>query len=296
MPARFTAYLPEQPAQTRLLKDGDVLQVGRGEDCGLRLDHPSISRRHAEFRQEHDGNWGLRDLDSKNGCHVAGVAVTRSPLTGNAWLRLGDVYCEFELLDAAGSAAAELRLQVRRTRATALTVGLQHASGFSALLDGSLRAVIELAQCERGFLLLRDREGEEDGFSIRARHAIEPDQVCGAGFSGSAGAVKRTLRDGATVVANDIGHDAWLSTRASVIAGGLRALVCLPLREDERTLGAIYADRSSPGAPITSLDLELLEAFAERAALYIAARRASDVLAAAAAPRWSPLVAGPAAP
>lgn len=295
MHARLTAHLPEQAAQSRLLGQGERLRIGRGEDCGLRLDHPSISRRHAELVQGDDGSWTLHDLDSKNGCHVDGTAVAEARLTQNTWLRLGDVYCEFELLDEARSAAAEGRLRTRRARATALTVGLQYASGFSALLDGSLQAVIELAQCERGFLLLRDRGGD-DGFAIRARHHIDPQQISGRGFSGSAGAVERALREGVAVVVNDIGSDAWLSARASVVAGGLRALVCLPLRDGERTIGAIYADRTTAGPAITRLDLELLEAFAERAAVYIAARRAGDVLAAAASPRWAPAIAEARAP
>lgn len=65
-----------------------------------------------------------------------------------------------------------------------------------------------------------------------------------------------------------------------MVQGGLRTLVCLPLLDGDRVLGAIYADRREPGPPLTTLDLELLEAFADRTALWLSAHHASDALAA----------------
>lgn len=283
MPARVTVYLPDQPALVRLLVEGGPVTIGRGDDCDLRLAHASISRRHAELQADEAG-WMLRDLGSKNGSHVGGQPVAQARLAQGAWIRLGDLYCEFELLDAQADATARMRLQVQRARATALTMGLKHASGFSALLDGSLRAVMELAHCGRGFLLLRD-PGHQ-GYAVRAQHQIDPGRFVEPGFAGSAGAVEKVLTGGRPVVVNEIGQEAWLAERASVVAGGLRALVCLPLRDGDEVIGAIYADSRGPGPVVTALDMELLEAFAERAALYIVARRASDALSAGAAPRW----------
>jgi hypothetical protein len=293
MPARLTAYLPDLPALTHVLADA-ALRIGRGEDCDLRLDHPSISRSHAELRPDGAQGWWLRDLGSKNGSHVDGLAIHEKRLTRASWLRLGDLYCEFEPLDPQAGAMAQVRLQARRARATALTVGLKYASGFSTLLDGSLGAVMELAHCDRGFLLLQAPGG--DGYAVRAQQPAAAKGEIDKVFAGSRSAVERTLREGRPVVVNEIGDDAWLASRASVVTGGLRALVCMPLRDGDESLGAIYADRRGAGAAITALDLELLEAFTERAALYITTRRASDALSAGAAPRWSLAQPGGAAP
>ena len=281
MPARLTVHFHDRAALPRLFGDDARVRIGRDGDSELRLDHPSVSRAHAELCGEH-GRWRLRDLGSKNGTRVDDRAVVETELAADGWLRFGDVYCEFELLDDARAAAGERRERERRTRATALTAGLQQATGFGDLLEGSLRAVIELAHCGRGFLLLREGDGD---YAVRAQHALEAQRDVGR-FSGSVGAVDRALRERRAVVANDIGRDRWLSARASVVAGGLSALVCLPLLEDGEALGAIYADRVGAGEAVSVLDLELLEAFAERAALYIAARRASDALGARAWPRW----------
>jgi GAF domain-containing protein len=150
--------------------------------------------------------------------------------------------------------------------------------------------VVELAQCERGFVLL----AKGDDFVVRASLALDPQRLSARSFSGSVGAIRRALLERHSVVANDIGRDPWLAGRASVISAGLNALVALPMLDGDRPLGAIYADRVRPGPAITTLDLELLEAFAETAALWIAARRNSDLLSGehdADLPNWQAIVA-----
>ena len=148
--------------------------------------------------------------------------------------------------------------------------------------------MVELAQCERGFVLLA--QGER--FAVRASLALSPAQLSAQQFSGSVGAIRRALEQRGSVVVNDISLDPGLASRASVVAAGLNALVCLPLLDGGRALGAIYADRVRPGPAINTLDLELLEAFAETASLWIAARRSSDLLAGSEdAVQWDAIVA-----
>lgn len=291
MQARITAHPPVQAAIVRRVRTGEALSIGRAEGCGLRIDHPSISRAHAELQPAGDG-WSLRDLDSKNGSFLDGRRLRDALLPQAGWLRFGDVYCEFRVLDAAEAVAADDGLRAQRAVATAHTARLDVVAGLDELLDASLRGALELAQCERGFVLLAG----DEGFEVRASLAMDAASLHRRAFSGSVGAVRRALAERRTVVVNDIGREAWLSSRASVVAAGLSALVCLPLHDGERALGAIYADRVRPGAPITLLDQELLEAFAERAALWLAARRATDLLDARAASdrdahRWDGILA-----
>ena len=69
-------------------------------------------------------------------------------------------------------------------------------------------------------------------------------------------------------------------------------LVCVPLLLDDDVLGIVYADSRRPGSLVTTLDIELLRAFAERAALWIAARRSESTLAALASPvPWAGIAA-----
>jgi len=290
MQARLIAYPPDLAAMARTLDPGVPLSIGRAADAALRIDHPSVSRMHAELLFD-GARWQLRDLGSKNGTFVDGIRVQESPLLRPCWLRLGDVYCEFAPLEDDEAAAAEAGRQARRASATARTARLDHLTRLEDLLDASLRGVVELAQCERGFVLL----AQADDFVVRTSLAADPARMSPRSFSGSVGAIRRALHDRRSVVANDIGRDPWLAGRASVIAAGLNALVALPLFDGECALGAIYADRMRPGPAITTLDLELLEAFAETAALWIAARRTSDLLShqgdESAMPDWHAIVA-----
>ncbi len=283
--ARLIAYQPDDAAVVRLIRPDARLRIGRVHqsdplmDSGrpalehLVLDHPSVSRAHAELRADGD-HWRLLDLGSKNGSHVDGIAIKDVRLEHACWLRFGDVHCEFALLSAAEAEAAERDRSVRRHAATAHTVRIEKLVRLGDLLDASLNAVLGLAQCERGFVLLDDGTG----FVVSASQSLAPATLASHAFSGSVGAVRRAMDQRRVVVVNDIGREAWLATRQSVVAAGLSALVCLPLMDEEHMLGAIYVDRVAPGPAISTLDLELLQAFAENAAVWIAARRTSEQL------------------
>jgi len=287
MQARLTAYPPDQAAITHPLDAGGTLRIGRAVDDGLRLEHPSISRAHAELAFR-DGAWRLRDLGSKNGSFVDGIQVRDAILAQACWLRLGDLYLEFTPLSEAEAAAEASGVRQRRAQVTARTARLDGLQHLDDLLHASLRGVVELAQCERGFVLL----SQGDRFAVRASLAPSPAQLSAQLFSGSVGAIRRALEQRGSVVVNDIALDPWLASRESVVAAGLNAVVCLPLLDGSRTLGAIYADRVRPGPAINTLDLELLEAFAETASLWIAARRGSDLLAGGEdALQWDAIVA-----
>lgn len=276
MPIRLVAHPPEHAAVVRWLRGGDVLLVGRAESAGLRLSHASVSREHARLEVPAGGDetpleaapCRLSDLGSKNGSFVDGVRVDQALLRGDSWLRFGDVLCEFAHVAQAEADAARDGERDRRARATAHTARIDRIDRVDALLEESLRGVVDLAQCERGFVLLR----EGGRMAVRASLGLDPAELSAAQFSGSVGALDRALNRRESIVVNEIATTAWLAQRHSVATAGLSALICLPLLDGDRVLGAIYADRVCPGSPITALEQELLEAYTERAALWIAAR------------------------
>lgn len=278
MPARLTAYLPEGAAAEYLLRDPGTTRIGRAPPCEFLIEHPSVSRLHAELRHQ-DGHWQLRDLDSKNGSFVEGARVSLKALPVATWLRFGDVTCEFQPLDAAALARAENRGAARRTASAIHIRDAERQRELPDLLKACLAAVVDISGAERGFLLLAG----PDGLGVRAWQGLDRATLAAPDFLGSVGAVERALREQAPVVLHDVGSDHLLGQRASVVAGGLRALVCLPLMLDGQVLGVAYADSRRPGSAITGLELELLAAFCERAALWIAARRSESELAEASA-------------
>ena len=281
MPARLTAYLPEQAAAEFYLATGASARVGRTPGNEITLAHPSVSRAHACLEPVRS-SWRLRDLGSKNGSTANGESPTDEPLGEHAWLRFGDVTCEFRLLDEATHARALAERGQRQQASAVYQRRLEQSRALPDLLRATLAAVVELAGCERGFLLVMGPDGPE----VRAWQGLDASELAAPAFAGSAGAVEQALRERRAVVLNDASQDACLGARASVLAGGIRALVCLPLAVGPEALGLAYADSRQPGRAITALDLELLSAFAERAALWLAARRSELQLADASRAAW----------
>ena len=281
--ARVIAYPPDGAAVQRWIPAQGRLRIGRAPDCDLVLEHASISREHAEIRGEADG-WRLHDLGSKNGSFVDGAKVGDAALAATRWLRLGDVHCEFALFDAAQAINANARELTRRAQSQALIRHIAGHARFDGLLDDILRGVLELSGCSRGFMLVAN--GHD--FVVCASRFLDASTLNARMFSGSVGAVQRTLAQRKPVVVNQVDSEPWLAGRASVVGLGLQSLVCVPLLDGERVLGAVYADRRELGEPITQLDLELLSAFAESAAVWVMAGQAMDALDNA--PRWNTIV------
>ncbi|HEY4560760.1 MAG TPA: FHA domain-containing protein [Lysobacter sp.] len=294
MQARLIAYVPEGAAIARIVAPGERLRIGRAVGSDLQLPQASVSRRHAELEQRADGSWRLVDLDSKNGTFVDGARITDTVLARSAWLRFGDLHCEFGVLDAQAAAEQLRRWQERRDEAARLIERIEGsaaaqvgARATTRFLEQGLRAVLELAQCTRGFVLT-----VEDGrYRVATSMALDASLATGPEFTGSLGAIAQALRSRTPVVFNDIGQPAWMTGREPARAG-LRTLVALPLFDGERSLGAIYVDRRDAGPPLTTLDLELLQAFAQRCAVWLAVRsEAHDGPAPPTSGDWSQLLA-----
>jgi GAF domain-containing protein len=89
---------------------------------------------------------------------------------------------------------------------------------------------------------------------------------------------KRAALQRRAVFLSDRRDQAWLRDQASVIAGGIRALACLPLQQDGRLIGVAYADTDEEAKVFSELDAELLAAFAERTSTTLAALELDDAL------------------
>src|SRR5438046_2182636 len=69
----LTAFWDDQTLVFEL-RVGDAIVFGRGENCELRVDHPSVSRKHACFHLGHPVT--VEDLQSRNGTVVRGTPIT----------------------------------------------------------------------------------------------------------------------------------------------------------------------------------------------------------------------------
>ena len=272
MPARLTFLFPSAPARELILPEGGETVVGRGLECGVVIDDDRVSRRHAALRPGPYG-WTVTDLRSKNGTLVDGVPVETGaearPLAAASWISFGGLLARFEAVSGPVEALHEARLR-RLTTALEVRRELSPGVGLGELLSRVVASMLALTSAERGFLLLAGEDGE---LEVAARSGLSWDDLRAAEFGGSVGAVEQALASGQAVVSTDARADAELAARASIISGGIRALLCVPLQALDRQLGVMYADSRRPGAAFTELDLEILEALAAQAGLAIAVAR-----------------------
>ena len=84
------------------LGPGDNL-LGRAEDAGIRISHPSVSRHHARIALL-GGLATLEDLESKNGTFIGEARIAQpARLRDGDDIRLGEIRLTFRLVSAANS-------------------------------------------------------------------------------------------------------------------------------------------------------------------------------------------------
>ena len=66
------------------------LLIGRADDCDIRIEHGSVSPRHAEVLLAQDGSVRLRDLESESGTRLNGEFVSDAILSGGDELHIGN--------------------------------------------------------------------------------------------------------------------------------------------------------------------------------------------------------------
>ena len=94
--------------------------LGRGADATVPLDHEDVSRRHAELEVGPDGVL-VRDLGSKNGVRVDGVAVE-----GEAAVAHGQVIALGELMLTLSHPASQVARVLARAGETTMTTTATH--------------------------------------------------------------------------------------------------------------------------------------------------------------------------
>jgi len=85
---------PTVGAEFPLTQDHPLV-LGRGEECEVPINHPSVSRVHAEIQPLGDGRYEIVDRESANGVRVNGVELPRTLLDARDVIELGDVILKF---------------------------------------------------------------------------------------------------------------------------------------------------------------------------------------------------------
>jgi ABC transport system ATP-binding/permease protein len=94
-PDRLVMLVGPTPGAEFSLSTSARQVIGRGEECDISVNHPSVSRVHAEIQALGDGRYELVDRESANGIRVNGVELPRGLLDARDMIELGDVVFKF---------------------------------------------------------------------------------------------------------------------------------------------------------------------------------------------------------
>jgi adenylate cyclase len=160
-------------------------------------------------------------------------------------------------------------VEVDRTKLMALANTAQ-AVNSSLELDEVLQLVmdtlIRLSEAERGFLMLRDPQGQ---MAMRTARNWEQESINPNEFAISRTIIERVAELGEPVLTTNAQEDPRFGGQESIVAYNLRSILCVPLKLKTETIGVIYADNRIRAGIFTESKRDLLTVFANQAAIAI---------------------------
>jgi adenylate cyclase len=137
--------------------------------------------------------------------------------------------------------------------------------------DELLQTIIDLAlkvmEADCGFIMLYD---DEVNLVPRIARKMEADEFSSATSTFSTTIANQVASSGKSILTSDAQSDERFQTGASIISHHIRSVICAPLRnKDQKTIGVLYVGSNVLTNIFSSNDVELLEAFANHAAISI---------------------------
>jgi len=266
-------------------------RIGRLQDCELTLRDSRISRNHAQILIE-NGCYVIEDAGSRHGIYVNGEKVERRELRLRDTIEFGvedsyrliigkEVFSGPLLEKVASMPSGKKTGELGRLSAVLeVARALQSSMGVDDVLTAAVDAALVLTKADRGFLMLKSKDGELELRVARDRY--------GNPLSDSELRVPRRLIQEALnrrrdllsmswdAAENDTAGDAGQGADRTVLAMQLRSALCVPLvrirlgHEGETsllsarndTLGVLYLDSREITADLAAGNRELLQSLA----------------------------------
>ena len=136
----------------------------------------------------------------------------------------------------------------------------------SEVLRIVMDTIVRLTGAERGFLMLRNDNGE---LQMRVARNWEQESIQNADFAISRTVIDRVVEESQPIVTTNAIEDPRFGGQDSIIAYNLRSILCVPLTVKDELIGVIYADNRIRTGLFSNTDRDLLAAFANQAAVAI---------------------------
>lgn len=275
-----------------LLTNGEAT-IGRDPTSAIAVVDPSVSRRHCVVRRE-DGRFQIKDLESRNGTLVNGVAIRDHWLLHGDEIATGDSVFLF-LLEEDERATPASQVEFEESHPTTetkilhpkevvylqpdrllreLPASSQIARNLNALLKISrivhairdleelqaqlLDLIFEVVPAGRGAILLSEGSGQE--FSClyaRTRNAAQPQLI-----RVSRTIARQVMKENVAILGVDVSGSGALRDVESLVAAEVRSLLCVPLSVFQRMIGCIYLDSNNTANRFSEDHLQFMAAVA----------------------------------
>ena len=134
------------------------------------------------------------------------------------------------------------------------------------VLQVVMDTIVRLTEAERGFLMLRNADGEMES---RIARNWEQESINKSEFAISRTIVERVIETGEAVLTTNAREDPRFDGQESIIAFNLRSILCVPLVVKTDLIGVIYTDNRIRSGIFSEGDRDLLISFANQAAVAI---------------------------
>jgi HD-GYP domain-containing protein (c-di-GMP phosphodiesterase class II) len=273
------------PLENRQWEGHTNLRIGRLDNLEVAIDHPSLSRRHAEVYATERG-WMIHDLGSTNGTFVNGVRVgrTEAKLHLHDVLQCGELNLRVAVLEEGRSriktSGSIVRVQAAVQRSweqaqelpehpgllqgkqllTRLRAGyaLNRIDSLDELLQSILNDTVPVLRAQRGAIVLAD----ETSGTLYLRAVLKSEHLDASGPAFSRTLAERCLASGESWLCRDVSADDELSNDQGLSAATMSSIVCAVLRSPRQRLGVLHLDRGPRQPPFSQEDFLLADAVA----------------------------------
>lgn len=200
---------------------------------------------------------------------VDGLSRSGNPIVSTALQDITRISQSLLMLEQ--SVNDQLKLKQSQLRAL-MSVGqvINSSLGLRRVLEEVMDSLISLMRAERGFLMLREPDGE---LAVRIARGIAHVNLDEEAFKVSRTVVRRVVESNAPVLTTNAQADPRFDGQMSIAAFQLRSILCVPLKLKTELIGVLYVDNRAHAGIFKENDLELISAFADQAAVAIDSAR-----------------------
>lgn len=273
---------------------GERTIIGRMDGCDVRILDALISKQHAEISFAH-GRWSLRDLGSSNGTLVNGRRIHAVDLSEGDQITVGAALLVFShaaprargpQVEIIESSAPQVQARLERTPSETFRpadqIGdlaqlkrdyeklrianeLNRAIGLEPDVDKLLARLLDetfkLLPADRGVILLMDPQTRQ-----LVPRAVKHARASHEAINLSSTIINQVFQTGSSVLTMDAMMDSRFAGAKSVIAGGIRSTMCVPMIHQSQLFGVVHLDSLVATGAFSEKDLQILDGVAAQAA------------------------------